>query len=148
MPVLVRSSSDARLVGVGLDREQDLAFLDLVAVGELARPQISLHARAQVDLVDGGGAADQFGLLGERPGLDGLHENGGRRRGLLRPCGARLVNNEQTGQRKGRHSRPSINHDPRLSTHRKHCLISTKPSLYFQMSGYHGPVTGRGIEIS
>jgi hypothetical protein len=41
---LARPSGRPRLVGLGLDGEDDLAFLDLVAVGELARAEEALHA--------------------------------------------------------------------------------------------------------
>ena len=75
---------DRRLVGVGLDREQDLAFLDLVAVVELARTEEALHARPQVDLVDRGRTADELRPRGQRLELGSLHQHGRRRPGLLR----------------------------------------------------------------
>ena len=74
---------DRRLVGLGLDGEQDLVLLDLVAVAELARPEKALDPGVQLDLVYGGGAADEFGLGRDRPELGGLHQHGRRRRALL-----------------------------------------------------------------
>ena len=64
------------------------SFLDLVAVGELARAEEALHAGAQLDLVDRGGAADELRLVGDRPLLGGLHQHGRRRRALLGACRA------------------------------------------------------------
>ena len=64
----------------------------MVAVGELARTEEALHAGAQLDLVDGGGAADELGLVGDRLHLGGLDEHGGGRRALLGP-GRRRADN-------------------------------------------------------
>ena len=55
---------DRRLVGVLLDAEQEVAGLDHLAFGEEALLDEARHARDDVDLVDGGDAADEIGGLG------------------------------------------------------------------------------------
>src|SRR5262249_50873190 len=55
-----------------------------VAVAEQPRAQEALYPRAQLDLVDGRGAADELGLGCDRLGFGGLDEDSGRRRAPLR----------------------------------------------------------------
>ena len=125
---------DRGLVGFGLDGEQDLAFLHQVAVVELARPEEAFDAGAQLDLVDGGGAADELGLVGDRLQLGGLDQHGGRRRALLGPGRHGRKHRRQTRPEK-RHYRetPLLHcHCPCSSLTSEHCLNSTKRSLYFR----------------
>ena len=82
---------DRGLVGLGLDGEDDLVHLHHVAVGELARPEESLDPGAQLDLVDRGGPADEFGLVGDRRQLGGLHEDSRRPRPAVRSCRLRKL---------------------------------------------------------
>ena len=78
---------DDGLVGRGVDLEQDLAFLDGVAVVEFAGAEEAGDAGAQLDLVDGLRASDELALRRERTHFSGLNQDGGRRR-LLGTSGA------------------------------------------------------------
>ena len=106
---------DRRLIGLGLDREQDLAFLDLVAVGEFARAEKAFDPRLQVDLVDGGSAADELRLRDQGLQFGRLDENGRRRQALL---GRRCAAKSRAGER-NRRQKPYAAHRcsrlPRLS---------------------------------
>ncbi len=97
---------DRSLERLGLDGEHDLAFLDLVAVGEQAWPEEAFDARLQVDLVDGGGAADEFRLCGDGLRFGRLHQHSGCRRALLRQRSAQI---RRADQRKDR-QKPCNNH--------------------------------------
>ena len=64
----------------------------------------------QLDLVDGGGAADEFRLCGDGLRFGRLHEHSGRRRALLRQRRAREDRFQQSGQNDGRRRKTPLTH--------------------------------------
>ena len=72
---------DHRLVLVRLNEKELIAHRDLLAFGELPFFQESLHSSPQLDLVLCHDAADELGLLLDRPGLGANRHHRGRQRG-------------------------------------------------------------------
>ena len=117
-----------------VDHEQELALLDLAAVDELAGTEEALHPGAQVDLVDGGGPADELEL--RREGLQdrGLDQYGGRRRALLAsaPVPGNAPSTPATSMAAAVKRHSLIVLAPRVMPC-KHCLNSTKQARYFRL---------------
>ena len=74
----------------GIDDEQDIALLDVPALGEAPLDQLSLNPRAQLYAVDGGDAAQDLERLDDLAPLDRLHDDG-RRLGCAGLCGRFLL---------------------------------------------------------
>ena len=122
---------DRGLVRFGFDGEQDLAFLDRVAIVELARPEEALDPGPQLDLVDRGGTTDELGLVGDWRQLGRLDQNGGRGGTLLGFCRAARKRRHQAGSEKRQYPQTPLLHChfPCSPITSGHCLNSTKRSL-------------------
>jgi hypothetical protein len=83
---------------VFLDRKDDLALFDLVAVFEQTRTEKALHTRPQIDLFERLGAPDELGLFRHRPQLSRLYEHGRRRPSLLSICRKSHEDHKQPGE--------------------------------------------------
>ena len=99
-----------RQVGLGLvergleralvDREQEVALLDDLAVGEMDAVEIAGHARAHLDRVDGDEAADILVIVDDVAFDRRRDRDGRRRRGRARSAGLRC--NRRSGARTAR----------------------------------------------